>query len=130
MSRMAGVLFIAASEIGIGILTFFLLLIQAVSASSEPGIWFLILGFLSVFASCFFGIGLLKFSERARHLLVGFSFLVLLNKVLLVMNMSSLSSFVDFGISDYLRNVVSFSYHTFIILFLSQPRVRACFLGY
>jgi hypothetical protein len=125
--RMAGIFLIGITEILIAIWTIFLIFLPSNLEQNGAYIYFRLLAILTSFVSFVLGFGLIALKKRAKNFLIAFSILIILNKVLLFLRVSGLSSFVEFGIADQIRHSFSFCYHIFVIAFLSLPSVRKCF---
>ena len=83
---------------------------------------------ISSVISTILGIGILKYKEQARILLVFFSGYVILTKILVFSNLLQLCCDIIVFIPSYFKNSTSIIYHTFIILFFTQKNVKKYFI--
>ena len=78
--------------------------------------------------SALIGIGILKFSKTAYQLLIYFSSVIILSKILILMDIVQLHGTFESMLSPQLRSCVSIAYHSFVIFYLTQKDVRDIFL--
>jgi hypothetical protein len=77
--------------------------------------------------STLIGIGILKHNRRAFELLVYFSSVVFLSKILLWMDVIHLNGALETTIPSNFKRIVSLTYHGLLIAFLTRPNVRMLF---
>lgn len=77
--------------------------------------------------STLLGIGLLKFRKIAYYLLLYFSSVIILSKVLIFMDVIHLNGALETTIPGFIKNITSVIYHGFIILYLVRPGIRRIF---
>ena len=88
-----------------------------------------ILGFVVITSiiSTALGIGILKVKRVAYDLLIYFSSVILLSKLLIFMNIIELNGALETALPASFTNVVSFLYHGIIILYLKRIAIRHLF---
>ena len=79
--------------------------------------------------SAFLGVSLIRFKKFAYQLLLYFSSVIILSKILIFLDIIKLNGALDTTISDSLKNIVSITYHSFIIYFLTHSKVKEIFKG-
>jgi len=118
---------IALIEILIGSLTFLATFCAVVFSycTKTPNI--LAFVFATSLTSTWIGVGLLRFQKTAHRLLVYFSSVVFLSKLLLLSNIITLNGALETSISPDVKNIVSLFYHGFLVVYLSQRGVKKLF---
>ena len=79
--------------------------------------------------STILGIGILKFNKAAFQLLLYFSSIIIISKVLLLMNIIQLNGAFETIIPQSFKSCISIIYHSFVIFYLLQKDVRGVFLN-
>jgi uncharacterized membrane-anchored protein len=82
-----------------------------------------ITGILSVLL----GIGILKFRKKAYQLLLYFSSVIILSKILILTDIIDLNGALEVTVPGPLKNTVSIVYHGFVIAYLNKPGIRQIF---
>ena len=77
--------------------------------------------------STLLGIGILRFKRIAYSLLLYFSSLVLISKVLIFLHVFELNGALTTGIPEPLKNIASMAYHAYVIYCLKDYRVKKIF---
>jgi hypothetical protein len=120
-------LIIGIIEILIGSVTLFFTFFSIVFAFNQkpPGV----LAFVVVAAclSTLLGVGILKFKKMAYQMLLYFSSVVLLSKILLLMGVIHLDGSLEKTIPSPLKTWGSIIYHCSVILYLLKSDVRAIY---
>lgn len=93
------------------------------SAPSGPGYLLAAMAFVS----CGLGIGIIRTRPMARRWLIGFSTLIVVNKVLAWAGGPAVTSGMSFLVPESAKDLVSCAYHLAVIVFLSQPQVEERF---
>ena len=73
------------------------------------------------------GIGILKFNTTAYDLLIYFSSIVVLSKILLFTGIISLNGSPEGLVPASFRNIISVFYHLFLIYYLRSKNIHALF---
>ena len=77
--------------------------------------------------STLLGIGLLKFRKEAYLLLLYFSSVILLSKILIIMNVIQLNGALETTVPGPIKNIISIIYHGFVIAYLNKPGIKQIF---
>jgi len=120
---------IAITEILIGTITLLATFIAlGLSTNQKPQNVLLFVITTSV-TSALLGIGLLQYKKTAYELLLFFAAVVVLSKILIFMNIIYLDGALETSISPDLKNGISIVYHSFLIFYLREPKVKALFVN-
>ena len=79
------------------------------------------------FISTLLGVGLLKFRKEAYLLLLYFSSVIILSKVLIFLDVIQLNGALETTIPGPFKNIVSIVYHGFVIFYLNKPGIKQIF---
>ena len=77
--------------------------------------------------SILLGIGLLKFRKEAYLLLLYFSSVIILSKILIFMGVIHLNGALETALPGAIKNIVSIIYHGFVIAYLNKPGIKQIF---
>ena len=77
--------------------------------------------------STLLGIGLLRFRKEAYLLLLYFSSVIILSKILIFMDVIHLNGTLETAVPGLIKNIVSILYHGFVIAYLSKPGIKQIF---
>ena len=120
---------IGLTEILIGTTTLLATFISlALSANQKPPNVLLFVITTSV-VSALLGIGLLQYKKTAYELLLFFAAVVVLSKILIFMNIIYLDGALETSIAPELKNGISIVYHSFLIFYLREPKIKALFVN-
>ena len=121
------ILIIAIIEILIGSITIFynLLAIALNYNNKSPGVlcFVIVAGILSTLI----GVGLLKFNKHAYELLIFFSIVVILSKILILMHVIQLNGALETTIPGPVKRTASIVYHAFVLYYLRKKGIREIF---
>ncbi|OGX24039.1 MAG: hypothetical protein A2787_09635 [Omnitrophica WOR_2 bacterium RIFCSPHIGHO2_01_FULL_48_9] len=87
----------------------------------------LIFVIVSAAVSTFIGIGIIRHRKLAYQLLIYFSSVVLLSKILIFMGIIELNGSLETFFSASLKNEISALYHAFVIFYLLKHNVKQFF---
>ena len=127
MKHYRTVLIIGMIEICIGgstLLGNFFTLIQSQNNKSLGVLCFVL---IAGTVSTLLGIGLLNYRKEAYLILLYFSSVIILSKVLIVMGVIELSGALETTFPSSMKNLTSMIYHGFIIAYLSKPGIKQIF---
>ena len=128
MSPYRPILIIGIIEIFIGTSTLLVnLFTLALSINQKTPNVLLFIGVTGIL-STLLGIGLLKFMKMAYALLIYFSSIIIISKVLLLMGIIQLNGEFETAIPSSLKSCVSIVYHAFVIFYLMKKEVKAVFV--
>ena len=122
------ILIIGVLEILIGGLALLTNLITLSVAANHKSPNVLLFVMVTGIISILIGLGLLKFSKTAYQLLIYFSSVIILSKVLILMGIFQLNGSFETVFPSPLRSCISIVYHSFVIFYLMQKDVREIFL--
>ena len=91
----------------------------------SPGVMLFVL--LAASTSTLIGVGILKFKRTAYNVLLYFSSVVLLSKLLIFMGVLQLNGALETTIPALWKRLVSAGYHAFLLYYLMKPGVRGIF---
>ena len=77
--------------------------------------------------SSLLGMGLLKFRKEAYLLLLYFSSVIILSKILIFMDVIHLNGVLETAIPGPIKNIASIIYHGFVIAYLNKPGINRIF---
>ncbi|MGE5279749.1 MAG: hypothetical protein ACM3L6_03275 [Deltaproteobacteria bacterium] len=114
---------IGLTEVAIGLITLLSIPFFARLGHAKPEgeLYFVV---TSSCVSFFLGAGILFRADAARAWLVYFSGWIILTKMLIFLGVLHITSEIALSISIQLKNIISFFYHGFLILFLRLPLVK------
>ena len=120
---------IGLTEILIGTTTLLATFISlALSANQKPPNVLLFVITTSV-VSALLGIGLLQYKKTAYELLLFFAAVVVLSKILIFMNIIYLDGALETSIAPELKNGISIVYHSLLIFYLREAKIKALFVN-
>ena len=77
--------------------------------------------------SALLGVGLLKCRIESYHLLLYFSSVIILSKVLIFMGVIHLNGALETSVPGPIKNIISIIYHSFVIAYLRKPDIKQIF---
>ncbi len=128
MIRNKILLSIALIEILIGVITIVATVISLfLSANAKtPNVFVFVI--LTAAASSLIGIGILQLRTLAYKLLIYFSSVIVLTKVLIFTDIIQLNGALEISIPSPIKDGISVLYHIFVIYFLTRKDIRAFFI--
>jgi len=136
------VLIIGLTEILIGSITLFFNLIALALSINQKPVNVLIFVIMTGIASTLIGFGILNFKKMAYQLLLYFSSVILLSKILIFLGIIHLSGALEVSLHQALdipltvalknfmidlKNAISIFYHSFIIYYLCRQNIKQIF---
>ena len=121
------VLLIGLTEILIGGITLCVTLWAMILSLNTKSFNVLIFVTGTATVSTFIGIGILKFKKAAYQLLLYFSSVVLLSKILIFMDIIHLNGAMETSIPPFIKDGTSVLYHAFVIYYLQKEDIRKIF---
>jgi len=128
MIRNKTLLVIAFIEILIGGITLAATILSLFLSTNTKAPNVLAFVFLTACTSTALGIGILKSNRTAYELLIYFSSIIVLSKILIFADIIQLTGALETSISSTAKNIVSVFYHTFVFLYLSRKNIKALFI--
>ena len=93
--------------------------------TKSPGVFLFVITTGTI--SAFLGVGLMRFKKIAYQLLLYFSSVIILSKILIFLNIVQLNGALETTVPYHLKNIISMLYHGFIIYFLTHSKVKEIF---
>jgi len=78
--------------------------------------------------SSLLGIGLFKRNANCYYLLIYFSSIIVISKILIFANIIQLNGALETNIPSTLKNIISIIYHSWLIIYLRREKVRKKFI--
>lgn len=119
---------IALIELAIGTITIFGLTGSALFCLSKKPPHVFIFVLVCAIISSVIGMGLVKYKEWARVLLVFFSGYIILTKVLIFLDLMHFNGEMMTLVPVGIKNLISITYHGFILLFFTRTAAKKHFL--
>ena len=117
----------AFTEILIGLITLIAISSSLIQGTSQKSPQVLAFVLFSSLVSAGLGIGILKRSLSAYHLLLYFSSIVILSKVLIFAKIIRLNGALETAIPASANNAISILYHSFVIGYFTRKPIREYF---
>lgn len=127
MKPKLGVIVFAFIEILIGSITLTAVLLSLAQGKSEKPLEVLIFVLATAVISAGLGLGILKLSLACYQLLLYFSSIIILSKILIFARIITLSGTLETTIPSSLKNALSILYHCLLIFYFTRKRVREQF---
>ena len=124
---MLGILMFGAIEISLGLITFISVILSIILGKPTKPLPVLIFVLITALISSVLGIGILRRNLSCYHLLLFFSTVVILSKILIFAGIISLSGALETSIPAGVKNLISVTYHTLLILYFLRSPVRELF---
>ncbi|MFA5059492.1 MAG: hypothetical protein WC676_02575 [Candidatus Omnitrophota bacterium] len=128
MTRPKILLGIAFIEILIGAITFCAVMASLALATNTKTLNVLVFVIITSLLSFSLGIGILRLNITAYRLLIYFSSVVLLTKLLLFFGIIYLNGTLETTVPVHFKNIISVLYHGFIVIYLANNRVQKIFI--
>lgn len=128
MPRSKIIIVIAAIEILIGAITLCAIVFSLLTNSNAKTANVLIFVITTSCLSILLGIGLLSSKKMAYDLLIYFSSIIILSKILIFTNIIGLNGYLETSIPDPIKNSISIFYHSFVIAYLRRRNIRKLFI--
>lgn len=122
-----GIILFALTEILIGSVTLSALLSSIILEKSQKPPEVLLFIFGTSLISIGLGLGILRYSPNAYHLLLFFSAVIILSKILIFLKIISLNEMLETAIPASLKTITSIIYHSMIILYFKRKKVEEQF---
>lgn len=124
-----GLFFFAATEIFIGAITFAAVVNSLIQGKSTktPEVLTFVLSAAAI--STILGFGLLKHNLTCYRILLYFSSVIILSKVLILAGIISLNGALETSIPSSFKNFISVIYHGLLMLYLLRKPLREEFAG-
>jgi len=118
---------IALTEILLGGITLLAVIISLAAGKSAKPVEVLIFVLTTSGLSLWLGVGVLRKNRASYQLLLFFSAVIVLSKILIFAKIISLNGGLETTIPPRLKNIVSIAYHSFVIILLTRQPVKKVF---
>jgi hypothetical protein len=125
----AGIIFFGVTEILIGGVTLLTVGGSALTGTSQKPLEVLVFVLVAAAISLGIGIGLLRYNLTSYHLLLFFSKVIILSKILSFFHIIYLNGALETRVPTNMKNAISIIYHAGLIWYLSRTGVRKLFGG-
>lgn len=129
MKSKPGIIIFAIIEILIGSITLIAVILSLIQGKSTKPPAVLIFVLTTAALSLILGFGILRQNLACYHLLLYFSGIVILSKILIFSAVITLNGALETGIPFSLKNTLSIIYHTLLIFYFTRWPVRNEFYG-
>lgn len=126
--KIRGVWFFAAIEVLIGLVSLSAVTFSLIQGNciKPPEVIAFVLG--TALISCGLGIGILTYNIHCYHLLLYFSSVIILSKILIFAKIITLSGALETTLPFNFKNAASVIYHTALIFYFTRSRIKKQFL--
>ena len=128
MKDKSGIILFAIIEIVIGIVTLAAVILSIAQASSTKPLEVIIFVLVTACISMILGFGILRQSPTSYYLLLYFSSVIILSKILIFARIINLSGALETSIPSHLKNLISVFYHSLLIFYFMRPSIRDIFI--
>jgi len=125
--RNYGIFIFGLIEIGIGLITFAVVIASLILGKSTKPLEVLIFVLTTAVISFGLGLGILRMSLQCYHLLLFFSAVVILSKALIFAKIITLNGALETSMPSQVKNTISIVYHILLIRYFISPTVRRAF---
>ena len=123
----AGVLIFGIVEFLFGTITFIAVTLSLVRGASAKPLEVAVFVLATACISAGLGIGILRRNLQAYHLLLFFSYVIILSKILIFAKIITLSGALETAIPASLKNIISIVYHALLVVYFTSPPVKGYF---
>ena len=123
-----GILIFALIEIFIGLLTLVAVIASLIKdiSSKPPEVLAFVLATACV--SCGLGLGILRRNLTSYHLLLYFSSIIILSKILIFTHVIQLNGALETAIPSETKNIISIVYHALVLWYFTRKTIRKEFV--
>jgi len=123
-----GIKVFAAAEILIGIVTLVAVAASIIEATSRKPTEVIVFVLISAAISIYLGFGILRHNFVCYYLLLYFTSIIILSKILIFAKIITLSGALETSIPSDLKNLISIFYHGSLIFYFMRLPVRNIFI--
>lgn len=127
MKPKSGIIIFALTEILIGSITMIAVILSLIRGSSTKPPEVLIFVLATAAMSMVLGFGILKGNLTCYHLLLYFTSIIILSKILIFAKIITLSGALETAVPSSLKNIISILYHILLISFFTREPVKRHF---
>jgi hypothetical protein len=127
MKKKLGLIGFAIMEILIGAITLTTVILSLFRGNCTKPPEILVFVLATSVLSVFLGLGIFRHNLICYHLLLYFSSIVILSKILIFTRVITLSGALETAIPSSLKNIISILYHILLIFYFTRPDVQDTF---
>lgn len=127
MKAKLGIITFALTEILIGSITLIAVILSLTQGKSAKPPEVLIFVLITAAISTALGLGVLKGNLSCYHLLLYFSSIIILSKILIFVKIITLNGSLETSIPSSLKNITSILYHILLIFYFTRKSVKEHF---
>jgi len=120
-----GILMFSTIEIVIGFVTLSTITFSLIAGLNTKPLNVLIFVYITSVLSFILGIGLLKLNRQAHELLLFFTGVIILTKILTVFGIMRLNGALETGINANVKNALSILYHLLLWCYLGRKDIKS-----
>jgi len=128
MKLKLGVVVFAIIEIILGYITLLAVSVSLIRGWSTKPQEVVIFVLATTVISVCLGLGVLRYSLRSYYLLLYFSSIIILSKLLIFTKIISLNGALETTIPSHLKNAISVLYHSLLIFYFTRSSVKKQFI--
>jgi hypothetical protein len=127
MKDKLGIALFAITEILIGLITLTAVILSLAQGKSIKSLEVLVFVLITAIISSGLGLGILRYKLLAYRLLLYFSSIIILSKILIVAKLITLTGALETTIPYSLKNITSVLYHSLLIFYFTRKSIRELF---
>ena len=127
MKSKSGIKIFALIEILIGTVTLAAVILSLIQNQSTKPLGVIIFVLTASAISISIGFGILKYNLACYYLLLYFSSIIILSKILIVANIITLNGASETTVPPATKNIISILYHSLVIFYFTRKSVRENF---
>jgi hypothetical protein len=127
MKNKFGVMLFAIIEIFIGLATLTAVILSLAQGKSTKSLQVLVFVLITAIISSGLGWGILRYKLLAYRLLLYFSSIIILSKILIFAKIITLTGALEITIPSSLKNIISVLYHSLLIFYFTRKSIREQF---
>lgn len=128
MKYKLGIILFSLIEILNGSITLIAVILSLIQGRSTKPLEVIIFVLATAIISTVLGFGILKYNLTCYHLLIYFSSIIILSKILIFANIITLHGALETSIPSSTKNIISILYHSLLILYFTRQSVRERFV--
>ena len=128
MKDKTGIAIFAFTEIFIGAATLAAVSLSLIEKISTKPTQVLIFVLVTAVTSAVLGLGILRHNLRCYRILIFFSLVVILSKILIFANIITLNGALETTVPADLKNIISLIYHSLLIFYFTRKSVKQSFI--
>ena len=127
MKDKLGIALFAITEILIGLITLTAVILSLAQGKSAKSLEVLVFVLITAIISSGLGLGILRYKLLAYRLLLYFSSIIILSKILIVAKLITLTGALETTLPYSLKNITSALYHSLLIFYFTRKSIRELF---